>query len=66
MTYGYFKDLPRGTIASKILGNKALDIAKNSKYDEYQRGLALMIFLIKRLLRLQINLLLKQKKRNKN
>ena len=66
MTYGYFKDLPRGTIANKILGNKAFDIAKNPKYDRYQRGLASMIFLVKRLLRLQINLLLKQKKRNKN
>ena len=43
MTYGYFKDLPRGTIANKILGNKAFDTAKNSKYDGYQRGLASMI-----------------------
>ena len=54
--------MPRGTIANKILGNKTFDIAKNSKYDGYQRGLASMIFLIRRLLRLQINLLLKQKK----
>ena len=43
MTYGNFKDLPRGKIADKILGNKAFDTAKNSKYDGYRRGLASVI-----------------------
>ena len=43
MTYGNFKDLPRGTIADKILGNKAFDTVKNSKYEGYHRGLASMI-----------------------
>ena len=43
MAYGYFKDLPRTTAADKILYNKAFNITKNLKYDEYQRGLALMV-----------------------
>ena len=47
MAYGDFKDLTdltRGTISDKILGNKAFNIAKNPKCDEYQRGLALMVY----------------------
>ena len=39
MTYGDFKDLKRITASVKILRDKAFDIAKNSKYDAYQRGL---------------------------
>ena len=34
MAYGDFKDLPRRTASGKILGDKAFNIAKNSKYDE--------------------------------
>ena len=37
MTFGY---LPRKTAADKVLSDKAFNIAKNLKYDEYQRGLA--------------------------
>ena len=37
-----FKDLTRKTASAKILHDKAFSIAKNSKYDGYQRGLASM------------------------
>ena len=40
MTSGYFKNLNRRTAANQILRYKALNIAKNPKYDGYQRGLA--------------------------
>ena len=43
MTYGDFKDLKR-TASDKILRDKAFNIAKNSKYDGYQRGLASMVY----------------------
>ena len=39
MTYGDFKDLVRWTASNKVLRNKAFNIAKNPKYDGYQRGL---------------------------
>ena len=38
MAYEDFKDL---TASDKILCGKAFNIAKNPKYDGYQRGLAL-------------------------
>ena len=44
MAYGDFKDLARRTVSDRILCDKAFDIAKNAKYDEYQRGLASMIY----------------------
>ena len=44
MTYGGFKDLKRGTVSDKILRDKAFNIAKNPKYDGYQRGLAPMVY----------------------
>ena len=42
MAYGDFKDLIRRAISIKVLRDKAFNIAKNPKYDEYQRGLASM------------------------
>ena len=39
-----FKDLPRRTVADKVLRDEAFNIAKNPKYDEYQRGLASMVY----------------------
>ena len=36
------KNLTRRTASDKILRDKAFNIAKNPKYDEYQRGLASM------------------------
>ena len=38
------KGLTKRTVADKILKNKAFDIAKDSKYDGYQRGLASMVY----------------------
>ena len=44
LAYGYFKDLNRRTFADKVLQHKAFSIAKNLKYDGYQRGLASMVY----------------------
>ena len=44
MTYVDFKYLPRETASDKILHDKAIIIAKNLKYDGYQRGLASMVY----------------------
>ena len=43
IAYGDCKDLARRTAADKILRNKAFNIAKDPKYDGYQRGLAPMV-----------------------
>ena len=42
--YSDSKDLIKRTAADKILRNKAFDIAKDPKYDGYQRGLASMVY----------------------
>ena len=44
MVYGDFKDLTRRTGSDKILRDIAFNIAKNPKYDGYQRRLASMIY----------------------
>ena len=44
MAYGDFKDLNRGTATDKVLCDKAFNIAGNPKYDEYQRGIASMVY----------------------
>ena len=44
MAHGDFKDLLRRTASHKILRDKAFNIAKNPKYDGYQRGLASMVY----------------------
>ena len=43
INYGDFKDLTRRTASDKVLRDKAFNIAKNSKYDGYQCGLASMV-----------------------
>ena len=43
MTYGDFKDLNTRAAADKVLCDKALNIAKDPKYNGYQRGLASMV-----------------------
>ena len=43
--YSDSKDLIKRTAADKILKNKAFDIAKEPKYDGYQRGLASMVYI---------------------
>ena len=44
MANGDFKDLKRRTFSDKVLRDKAFNIAKNPKYDGYQRGLASMVY----------------------
>ena len=44
MAYGDFKDLKRRTFSDKVLRDKAFSIAKNLKYDGYQRGLVSMVY----------------------
>ena len=43
MVYGDFKDLTRKTVSDKILRDKIFNIAKNPKFDGYQRGFASMV-----------------------
>ena len=52
-----FKDWTRKTASAKILHDKAFSIAKNPKYDGYQRGLASITW--------KTNLLVVQIKMNK-
>ena len=44
MAYGDFKDLARRTVSDQVLRNKTFNIAKNPKYDGYQRGLASLVY----------------------
>ena len=44
IAYGDFKDLKRRTTSDKVLRDKAFNIAKNHKYERYQRGLAFMVY----------------------
>ena len=41
---GILNILKRRTFSDKVLRDKAFNIAKNPKYDGYQRGLASMVF----------------------
>ena len=41
--YSDSKDLTKRNAADKIFKNEAFDIAKDPKYDGYQRGLASMV-----------------------
>ena len=43
MAHGDSKDLNRRTASDKILDDKTFNIAKNAKYEGYQRGTALMV-----------------------
>ena len=44
MAYAGFKDFKRRTACDKTLRDKAFNIAKNPKYDGYQRGLSSMVY----------------------
>ena len=44
MAYGDFKDLAERTASDKVLKDKAFNIAKNPKYDGYQREFASMVY----------------------
>ena len=43
IAYRDFKDLPRRAASDKVLCDKAFNIAKNPKCNEYQLGLASMV-----------------------
>ena len=44
MAHGFFKDLKRRIAADKVLRHKAFNLAKNAKYEGYQRGFASMVY----------------------
>ena len=44
MAYKGFKDLTKKIASDKILPNKAFSLVKNRKHDQYQRGLASMVY----------------------
>ena len=44
MAYGNFKDLARRTTSETVLREKTFSISKTPRYDEYQRGLASMLY----------------------
>ena len=44
MAYGKTKDLEKRTQSDKVLRDKTFKIAKNPKYDGYQRGLPSMVY----------------------
>ena len=44
MAYGDFKDLAKRTAAYKGVRDKAFNIAKDTRHDGYQRGLASMVY----------------------
>ena len=44
MAYGDFKDLTKRTAADEVLRDKAFNIAKDPKYDGYERGLGSMVY----------------------
>ena len=43
MGYGEFKDLAKRAASDNVLRDKGFNIAKNPKYNRYQRGLASMV-----------------------
>ena len=44
MAYGNFTDLKRRTASDKFLRDKPFNIAKNPKYDGYERGHTSMVY----------------------
>ena len=44
MAYADFKDLAWRTASDKLLTDEASNIAKDTKYDGYQRGLVSMVY----------------------
>ena len=44
MVYSDFKDLAKRTAPDKVLRDKTFNIAKDLKYDGYQKGLAFMVY----------------------
>ena len=44
MAYGDFKDLEKRTFADKVRRDKAFKIGSDQKYDDYQKGLASVVY----------------------
>ena len=44
MIYGDFRDFLRRAASDELLRDNAYDIAKNPKYDGYQRGITSMVY----------------------
>ena len=44
MAYGDFNDSKRRTFSENVLRDIGFNIAKNLKYDGYQRGIASMVY----------------------
>ena len=44
MAYVNFKDLSKRTVSDKAFHHKAFNIAKNSKHNGYERGLASIVY----------------------
>ena len=44
MAYGDFWDLPRRTVTDNVLCDKAFNMAKDLKYDGYQKSLTSMFY----------------------
>ena len=44
MAYRDFKDLAKRTASDKVLRDKAFNVAKNIRYEGYQRSLASMVY----------------------
>ena len=42
--YGDYKELPRRTTSNKVLRDKTFNLAKNPKYDQYQRGFISLVY----------------------
>ena len=43
MAYGDFEDLAKRTASNKVLRDQTFNIAKNPKYDWFQRGIASVV-----------------------
>ena len=48
MAYGDFIDFARTVAADKVLRDKSFNIAKDSKYDGYKKGLVSMVYKLKK------------------
>ena len=44
MSYGDSKYLPRRTASDKVVRDKAFNIARNPKYERYQRSFSWMVY----------------------
>ena len=44
MAYGKYKDFAKRTESDEVLRDKTFEIARNPKYDGYQRGLTSMVY----------------------